>query len=125
MSRRTKIVATIGPASTEPARLAAMLRAGVDVVRINLSHGEVDGHLERLALVRDVARIVGKPVGVLADLPGPKIRSGAFPEGGVDLSPGETIRLVPGTEASSRDVICVALSDAAPGRRPGRPHRDR
>ncbi|MET0324931.1 MAG: pyruvate kinase [Ilumatobacteraceae bacterium] len=107
MSRRTKIVATLGPASDDPARLEAMIRAGVDVVRINLSHGTIDEHLVRLATVRQVAQRVGRPVGVLADLPGPKIRAGAFAEGGVDLAPGTTVRLVPGSGPSSADLITV------------------
>jgi pyruvate kinase len=119
--RRTKIVATIGPATDEPARLEALLRAGADVIRINLSHGHVQQHLDRLELVRDVAAKVGRPVGVLADLPGPKIRAGAFPDGGADLDPGEPVRLVPGTGPSSATVISVdyptLLNDVDPGDR--------
>ena len=121
MNRRTKIVATLGPASDEPARLEAMLRAGVDVVRLNLSHGTVDDHLQRLATVRDIARRIGRPVGVMADLPGPKIRAGAFPDDGVDLVPGGQVRLVPGAGPSSADLITVPyptlLEDVDPGDR--------
>jgi len=119
--RRTKIVATIGPASDEPARLEALLRAGADVIRINLSHGRLEHHLDRLGLVREVAAKVRRPVGVLADLPGPKIRAGAFPDGGVDIHPGEPVRLVPGNGPSSADVVAVdyptLLSDVDPGDR--------
>ena len=107
MTRRTKIVATIGPASDEPHSLDRVLRAGVDVVRLNLSHGDVAGHLDVLARVRDAARRIGKPIAVLADLPGPKIRSGAFPEGGVELVGGTTIRLRPGTGTSDADAVTV------------------
>jgi pyruvate kinase len=121
MLRRTKIVATIGPASEEPARLEAMLRAGADVIRLNLSHGQLQEHLDRLAVVRDVAAKVGRPIGVLADLPGPKIRAGAFPNGGVDLDPGEPLRLVPGSGPSSDAVVAVdypaLLTDVDPGDR--------
>ena len=107
MTRRTKIVATIGPASDEPASLDRVLRAGVDVVRLNLSHGDPEGHLERLALVRATARRLGKPIGVLADLPGPKIRSGAFPDGGVELIGGHTVHLRPGDDGSDTATINV------------------
>src|SRR5690606_4093456 len=96
MTRRTKIVATIGPASDSPDALDAVLRAGADVVRLNLSHGAVEEHLERLERVRAAARRVGRTVGVLADLPGPKVRCGRFPEGGVVLITGGHVRLVPG-----------------------------
>jgi pyruvate kinase len=121
MSRRTKIVATIGPASDEPATIDRVLRAGVDVVRLNLSHGAVDGHLDRLERVRAAARRVGKPVAVLADLPGPKIRAGKFVEGGVELVSGATLRLRPGDEPSDVDTVHVdydtLLADLAVGDR--------
>ena len=107
MTRRTKIVATIGPASDSPEQLEALITAGVDVVRLNLSHGDVEGHLERIVRVRSASDAVGKPVGVLADLPGPKIRAGAFPEGGVRLSAGTEITLRPGREESSADTVFV------------------
>ena len=85
MSRRTKIVATLGPACDGDATLAKLLDAGVDVVRLNLSHGTFEEHAARLAEVRAYATARGRPIGVLADLPGPKIRAGHFPEGGVSL----------------------------------------
>ena len=65
MTRRTKIVATIGPASDQPDALERMLRAGVDVVRLNLSHGPIEEHLVRLDRIRSVAQRLGRPVGVL------------------------------------------------------------
>ncbi|MFL5340782.1 MAG: pyruvate kinase, partial [Gemmataceae bacterium] len=74
MQRRTRIVATIGPASEQPETLDALLRAGLDVARINFSHGDAEGHLRRVQAVRDAARRSGKAVAVLADLPGPKLR---------------------------------------------------
>jgi pyruvate kinase len=118
---RTKIVATLGPACEEPAAVEALLRAGVDVVRLNLSHGPIEDHLDRLAMVRSTARKVGRPVGVLADLPGPKIRSGEFPIGGVRLETNSQVRLVPGTAASTDHTIHVdyarLLDDVEPGDR--------
>jgi pyruvate kinase len=119
--RRTKIVATLGPASDAPARLEALLRAGVDVVRLNLSHGPLADHLARLATVRQVAAELGRPIGVLADLPGPKLRAGGFPDGGVELVPGSVVRFVPGTGPSTSDVVAVdyptLLEDVDPGDR--------
>ncbi len=107
---RTKIVATVGPASDKPETLAALILAGVDVFRLNLSHGTVDEHLVRVKNIRAAADVVGRPVAVLADLPGPKVRSGAFPDGGVTIVPGQRLQLKPGDSASSADVIFVEYS---------------
>jgi pyruvate kinase len=107
MSRRTKIVATLGPASDPDDALERMLRAGVDVVRLNLSHGTFEEHAERLARVRAFAAESGRPIGVLADLPGPKIRAGNFPEGGAMLDPGSVVRVRAGDGTSGAGVVCV------------------
>ncbi|MEL6891185.1 MAG: pyruvate kinase [Actinomycetota bacterium] len=107
MSRRTKIVATVGPASETRASLRALIAAGVDVVRLNLSHGDVESHLRRLEDVRAVSDELGRHVGVLADLPGPKIRAGKFPDGGVALEPAATIHLAPGGGPSDAGTIAV------------------
>ena len=107
MTRRTKIVATIGPASDSSTGLQDLMRAGVDVVRLNLSHGSIDEHLVRLKAVRAAAEAVGKEVAVLADLPGPKIRSGRFPEGGAALTVGEMVELRAGDEPSGSNCIYV------------------
>lgn len=114
-------MATLGPASDGPGHLEALVRAGVDVVRLNLSHGPLEEHLDRLTSIRDVAARVGRTIGVLADLPGPKIRAGDFPEGGVELVPGSLVRFVPGEGRSSADVVPVdypsLLTDVDPGDR--------
>jgi pyruvate kinase len=119
MTRRTKIVATIGPASDSADMLQSLFRAGVDVARLNLSHGPVDGHLEVLERVRAASAAVDKPIGVLADLPGPKVRSGKFPEGGVGLVGGARVRLRPGNRPSEAGTIWVdyptLLDDIGPG----------
>jgi pyruvate kinase len=107
MIGRTKIVATIGPESEHPDRLGALIDAGADVVRLNLSHGTLDEHLERLTLVRRIAAARNRYVAVLADLPGPKIRCGSFPVGGVDLDAGSLIALRPGRQPSDATVIHV------------------
>ena len=78
LHRATKIVATLGPASSSTDVLERMILAGVDVVRLNFSHGKAQDHLDRAALVREAARKVGKEVAIMADLQGPKIRVGRF-----------------------------------------------
>jgi len=88
MPRATKIVATLGPASSDPEVLERLLRAGVDVVRLNFSHGKAQDHIDRAALVRQIAEKIGKPVAIMADLQGPKIRVGKFAEGRVQLVNG-------------------------------------
>jgi pyruvate kinase len=87
--RRTKIVATLGPASSDAKTLAHMIEAGLDVVRMNFSHGTAAEHGKRVELVRSLARRAGRAVGVLVDLQGPKIRVGKFREGQINLRSGE------------------------------------
>ena len=93
MPRATKIVATLGPASSSPEVLDAMLKAGVDVVRLNFSHGKAQDHIDRAQLVREAAARVGKVVAIMADLQGPKIRVGKFADGKVMLEPGQAFVL--------------------------------
>jgi pyruvate kinase len=88
-ARSTKIVATLGPASSDPAILERMFAAGVDVVRLNFSHGTAADHVKRAELVRETCRQAGRTVGIMADLQGPKIRVGKFREGKVTLKPGD------------------------------------
>jgi pyruvate kinase len=88
MPRRTKIVATLGPASSDPKTLARMIEAGLDVVRMNFSHGTAAEHSKRVELVRSLARKAGRAIGVLVDLQGPKIRIGRLKEGKVTLAAG-------------------------------------
>jgi pyruvate kinase len=88
MLRSTKIVATLGPASSDPATLERMVRAGVDVVRLNFSHGTSQDHENRAALVRDIGRKAGRTVAIMCDLQGPKIRIGKFKDGKITLEKG-------------------------------------
>jgi pyruvate kinase len=88
MPRSTKIVATLGPASSDPQVLERLLAAGVDVVRFNFSHGSAEDHLERARRVRDAAARVGRDVAIMADLQGPKVRVGRFKGGRVALRAG-------------------------------------
>ncbi len=89
MTRRTKIVGTLGPASSDPKVLDKMMEAGLDVVRLNFSHGKSEDHIERAELVRSLARARGRAVGVLVDLQGPKIRIGKFKDGKIQLAKGD------------------------------------
>jgi pyruvate kinase len=87
-SRATKIVATLGPASSDPAVLEQIIRAGVNVVRLNFSHGTGQDHIALAKLVREVSQATGREVAIMADLQGPKIRVGRFAEGRVQLETG-------------------------------------
>jgi pyruvate kinase len=88
--RATKIVATLGPASSDPAVLERMILSGVNVVRVNFSHGSAEGHTQVVNMVREVAARLGRDIGVLADLQGPKIRIGKFAGGKISLVEGDT-----------------------------------
>ncbi len=88
MLRSTKIVATLGPASSDPAVLERMVLAGVDVVRLNFSHGSAEDHLRRAELVKEISRKTGRTVAIMCDLQGPKIRVGKFKDGRVTLEKG-------------------------------------
>ncbi len=112
-------MATLGPASETQAAIDGLVAAGLDVARINLSHGTVDEHLGRIKMVRAAALAAGRPVGILADLPGPKVRSGVFPDGGVFLMEGETVHLVPGEGPSSAAVVTVDYSSLVEDLLPG------
>ena len=92
--RRTKIVCTIGPSSREPEVLTGLIEAGLDVARLNFSHGSPESHGEVLEDIRSAACQVGREVAVLQDLPGPKIRSGVGPV--IELTQGEEVTVVPG-----------------------------
>ena len=89
MLRRTKIVATLGPASNDQKVLEQMIRAGVDLVRMNFSHGSAQDHMNRAEIVRSAAKAVGRTVGILADLQGPKIRVGKFENQKITLNKGD------------------------------------
>ncbi len=91
--RNTKIVATLGPSSSDAEILARMIEAGVDVVRMNFSHGTPEDHMQRANLVRTAAKKVGRTVGILADLQGPKIRVGKFKDGKITLEKGQNFIL--------------------------------
>lgn len=105
MIRRTKIVATLGPASSDPKVLERMINAGVDVVRINFSHGTREEHIEHAELARSLARAAGQTVGVLADLQGPKIRIGKFEHGKITLKAGDKFVLDAECELGDQEKV--------------------
>src|SRR3954471_20056768 len=104
-ARRTKIVATLGPASSDEDTLYRMIEAGMDVVRMNFSHGTADEHRARVELVRKLARKAGRAVGVLVDLQGPKIRIGKFTDSRITLHSGESFILDADREMGDVDGV--------------------
>jgi pyruvate kinase len=114
--RRTKIVATIGPASRDPDTLVRMIEAGMDVARLNFSHGNLELHEENAQRVRAAASKVGRQVAILQDLPGPKLRIGALVDDIAELKPGEQLVLVAGSnevgDAERMSVSWPGLADA-------------
>jgi pyruvate kinase len=119
MQRATKIVATLGPASSTQDVLSRMLAAGIDVVRLNFSHGAAADHEQRARLVRDVARSLGREVAIMADLQGPKIRVGKFANGKATLKPGERFVLDADCELGNEERVGLDYKelprDVAPG----------
>jgi pyruvate kinase len=108
--RRTKIVATIGPASREPETLLEMVEAGMDVARLNYSHGTLQEHAETVRRVRDAAGQAGRPVAILQDLPGPKLRIGPLREDVVELTPGERLTFSCDGEERPGDASRMTIS---------------
>jgi len=118
--RRTKIVATIGPASRDPDTLARMVEAGMDVARLNFSHASLDIHAENAERVRDAATRAGRQVALLQDLPGPKIRIGRIQDDVAELKPGEKLLLVCGSEeVGNGERISVSWQGLASAVDPG------
>ncbi|WP_416137843.1 pyruvate kinase [Halomonas sp. HK25] len=121
--RRTKIVATLGPASDREGVLEAMIAAGVDVVRLNFSHGSADDHRQRLVRVREIAHRLGRSVAALGDLQGPKIRIARFANGAVELAEGVPFVLDMALDGNAGDASRVGcdyqqlIDDVASGDR--------
>jgi len=100
---RTKIVCTLGPASNDPQLLREMVRAGMDMARINLSHGDREGHRTQVMALREAAEAVGRPIPILMDLQGPKIRVGTL-EASLDLEPGQRVVIAPEGRHSEEEI---------------------
>jgi pyruvate kinase len=118
-ARRAKIVCTLGPATAGEERLAQLVAAGMDIARLNFSHGDRSDHESTYRAVRAVADHAGRAVGVLADLQGPKIRLGRFADGPVEWHPGDAVRItvddVPGTRERVSTTYAGLAADARPG----------
>jgi pyruvate kinase len=103
--RRTKIVATIGPATRSVETLVSLIQAGADVFRLNFSHGTRDEHAENVSMVREASKIAGREVGLLGDLPGPKLRIGSVEGGIVDLEAGSELQLTTREGIGTRETL--------------------
>lgn len=110
MTRRTKIVATLGPATDQPGVLEGILLAGVNVVRLNFSHGIAQDHLRRAQQVCDISKKLGLSIGILADLQGPKIRIEKFKNGSVHLKTGQDFILDNTWPVDAGDTLHVGVS---------------
>lgn len=111
MIRKTKILGTLGPACSDPKVLDKMMEAGLDVVRLNFSHGSAQDHIERAELVRQLARARGRAIGVLADLQGPKIRIGKFKDGKITLNKGDKFILDANCKEGTQERVGLDYKD--------------
>ena len=108
---KTKIVATIGPASESPEMLERLTRAGLNVARLNFSHGDFAGHAERIQRIRSASAAVGRPVAIMADLPGPKIRIGRIEPEPIQLHAGENFILTVEETVGTAQRVSVSFKD--------------
>ena len=111
MSRKAKIVATLGPASDSEQILEKMILAGMDVARFNFSHGTHEEHAKRLDLIRKISGKLNKPITILQDLQGPKLRVGILPEEGLDPIPGSLVRMctVEQCQNAASDLLTIPM----------------
>jgi pyruvate kinase len=105
--RRTKIIATLGPASADPEIISQMVEAGMDVARLNFSHGSYDSHAELIVAVRAAAADHDRAVAVMQDIQGPRIRVGTFPGKAVEIEPGSEVRLTAGDGEGDASLVYV------------------
>lgn len=119
--RRTKIVATLGPATSTPERLDGLIRAGMDVARLNFSHGSAQDHRERVRLVRELAAEQGRFVALMGDLQGPKIRIARFTDQQVTLQAGQpfTLSRSHSKEAGDATIVGIDYPELVQDCRPG------
>jgi pyruvate kinase len=118
VSRRTKIVCTLGPATASPDRIRELVQAGMDVARLNFSHGNRDDHKRVYDMVRAAADAEGHAVGIMADLQGPKIRLGRFASGPTEWRTGEEVRITVDDVAGTHDRVSTTYSGLAADARP-------
>lgn len=118
-NRNAKIIATLGPASSSPEVIAQLFAAGADVFRINMSHGSQDDHRNRVQIIREVERNSGRPIAILLDLQGPKLRVGHFAGGRAHLRAGETFRLDLDGSHGDQTRVCLPHPEIFAALRPG------
>src|SRR5215471_3651093 len=116
---KTKIVATIGPASDSPEMLERLIRAGLNVARLNFSHGEFSGHAETISRIRSAERAVGKRVATMADLPGPKMRLGKIEPEPIHLRPGEPFTLTSEEIVGNQERVSMSFEKLPTVVKPG------
>ena len=119
MPKRTKIIATIGPASSSPAVLAKLIHAGMDAARLNFSHGERKDHIAHIRLIRQASLSAGKPIAVIQDLQGPKLRVGNMQNDGVALKRGAIVTLTTKKVVGTSGLISITYPRLAKDLRPG------
>ena len=117
--RRTKIVATVGPATSAPEAMRALLAAGADVIRLNAAHGTGDVHVQRAALARETAAALGRAVGVLVDLPGPKMRTGPVVDDEIQLETGSELTLTAAAVIGDAHRVSTTVPELARWVKPG------
>jgi pyruvate kinase len=119
MPKRTKIIATIGPASSSPAVIAKLIHAGMDAARLNFSHGERKDHIARIRLIRQASISAGKPIAIIQDLQGPKLRVGNMQNDGVALKRGAAVTLTTKKVVGTSGLISITYPLLAKDLRPG------
>lgn len=117
--RRTKIVCTLGPASNTKATIDELVSAGMDCARLNFSHGEHESHARVAQLVREAATTARRPIAILADMQGPKMRIGRFAKGPIELSPGDPFALTTADIEGNQDIVSVTYASLAQDVKPG------
>jgi pyruvate kinase len=117
--RKAKIVCTLGPASIDPSVLFSLVQSGMDVARLNFSHGDHDGHKKAIELIREASKISNKPVAVLQDLQGTKIRAGRVKGGSVLLEKGDSVMVLPGDGYCDRTKIYITYEEIVKSARKG------
>jgi pyruvate kinase len=117
--RRTKIVCTLGPASNTKAKIGELVMAGMDCARLNFSHGDHESHAAVAKLVRETAAEARRPIAILADMQGPKMRVGRFASGPIELSPGNRFALTTADVEGSQEIVSVTYASLATDLKPG------
>jgi len=117
--RRTKIVCTLGPASDSESTIGELVSAGMDCARLNFSHGDHESHAAVAELVREAAKAARRPIAILADMQGPKMRIGRFASGPINLSPGDRFALTTADVDGNQEIVSVSYASLAADLKPG------